>query len=382
MQNCTRLKTEIQTLRRILHQHPELSGQEQQTAARIEAYLAQHAPTRLMTGIGGHGLAAIYAFPKPGPTIMIRCELDALLITEPNAFAYRSTVAGVSHKCGHDGHMATVAGLAPWIKEQDFAAGQVILLFQPAEETGQGAAAVLADPRWQELQIDYAFALHNIPGEAMHSVLLMEPGFSAEVQSFSIRLRGKTAHAAEPENGINPAVATAQMVQAFEALNNRDTNAPDFQLLTPIHIHMGEKSYGVSPAQGELHYTIRTWSQEQMDTLVDTIQGVAERSCTEQQLSYQLDWFEHFPASANEASANAIVNAAAQGLGLELKRMPHPFKFGEDFGWFSRQYPTAMFGLGAGFDTPALHHADYDFPDELLPTGMTMFREIIRQLLG
>lgn len=376
------MKTNIQTLRHLLHQHPELSGQEEQTAARIKAYLQDHAPTRLITNLGGHGVAALFEFSPAGPTVMIRCELDALPIPEQNTFEHRSLLAGVAHKCGHDGHMAIVAGLAPWIQEQAFEQGRIILLFQPAEETGQGAAAVLADERWPDLTIDYAFALHNIPGEALHSVLLMEPGFSAEVQSFAIKLTGQTAHAAEPENGNNPAVAIAQLVLALEALNEADTSRVNFRLLTPVYLKMGEQSYGVSPGIGALHYTIRTWTEEGMDALVAEIEAIVERICGSEKIHFELDWFEHFPASANESGANAIVAAATQSLGLELKQMPHPFKFGEDFGWFSRKYPAAMFGLGAGLNTPALHHADYDFPDELLPTGMALFRAIIRQILG
>lgn len=336
----------------------------------------------MISGLGGHGVAAIYEFGDSGPTVMIRCELDALPIQEQNTFEYCSQHIGVSHKCGHDGHMAMVAGLAPWIREQALDHGRIILLFQPAEETGQGAAEVLVDDHWPDLDIDYAFALHNIPGEAMHTVLLMEPGFSAEVQSFSIKLNGKTAHASEPENGKNPALAIAQLVQAFEQLNQPDTNQSSFRLLTPVFMNMGDQSYGISPGTGELHYTIRSWSKEEMDVLVEKITSITELLCARQALSFQLDWFEHFPASANEERVNGIVRDAAQGLGLEIKTMPHPFRFGEDFGWFSREYPAAMFGLGAGLHTPALHHVDYDFPDELLPTGMAMFRAIIRQILA
>ena len=375
------MKTKIQTLRRTLHQFPELSGQEQQTAARIKEYLSAYPPTRMISGLGGHGIAAIYEFGNSGLTVMIRCELDALPIQEQNAFDYCSQHMGVSHKCGHDGHMAMVAGLAPWIQEQDFDHGRILLLFQPAEETGQGAAEVLVDDQWCELEIDYAFALHNIPGEALHTILLMEPGFSAEVQSFSIKLVGKTAHASEPENGRNPAFTIAEMVQTFEHLSQPATDHA-FRLLTPVHLNLGDRSYGISPGAGELHYTVRTWSQDGMNALVQEIETITEQLCAKRELSYQLDWFEHFPASANDKGANEIVRSAAQGLGLEVKVMPHPFKFGEDFGWFSREYPAAMFGLGAGLDTPALHHADYDFPDDLLPTGMAMFRAVIRQILA
>ncbi|MEL6835477.1 MAG: amidohydrolase [Bacteroidota bacterium] len=373
----------LQNLRKNLHRHPELSGAEEQTAKRIQDFLLENSkPTDLITRLGGTGVAAVYEFGKDGSGVLIRCELDALPILEQNTFEHRSQTPGVSHKCGHDGHMAMVAGLASWLDKQQFPAGRVVLLFQPAEETGQGAAALLEDQRMLKLSIDYAFALHNIPGEPLHSVLLMEPGFSAEVQSFALQLKGKTAHAAEPEEGINPATTIAELITELATFNHTVSTTEHFAILTPIHIHLGEKSYGVAPGAGELHYTIRTWSQEQMQQLVSRIEQAVTNICQQQKLEYQLDWFEHFPASNNDSGCNLQIERAAQALDLPLRKMPHPFRFGEDFGWFSHRFKTGMFGLGAGKNTSTLHHADYDFPDALLESGMGMFREIISQLLG
>ncbi|MEM7381605.1 MAG: amidohydrolase [Bacteroidota bacterium] len=372
----------ITTLRKQLHRHPELSGAEYATAGVIAAFIEQHYPARVLTALGETGLAAIYEFAEVGPSILIRCELDALPINEQNDFEHRSSVPGVSHKCGHDGHMAIVAGLIFWIREQEFKSGQIILLFQPAEETGDGAPAVLDDPRFKDLKIDYAFALHNIPGEPMHHVLLMERGFSAEVQSFSIQLRGKESHASQPEQGVNPAGAVALLIEGLAALNVPHPMSDNFALLTPIHINMGQKSYGISPANAVLHYTIRTWNGAQMYLLKESITKLANRICHEQGLRSVMEWFEYFPASVNDSNCNQIIEEAARQQGLTVKQFPTPFRFGEDFGWFSKYYPTAMFGLGAGEETPALHHADYDFPDALLPTGMQMFTGIISQILG
>ncbi|MEL7246813.1 MAG: amidohydrolase [Bacteroidota bacterium] len=373
----------LQNLRKGLHRRPELSGAEEQTAKRIQDFLLENSkPTDLITGLGGTGVAAVYEFGESGPGILIRCELDALPIAEQNTFGHRSQNSGVSHKCGHDGHMAIVAGLASWLNKQPFSQGRVVLLFQPAEETGQGAAGVLKDQRFLDLSIDYAFALHNIPGESLHTILLMEPGFSAEVQSFALQLKGKTAHAAEPEAGINPAVGIAELINILTELNQPEPTAEEFSVLTPIHILLGEKSYGVAPGTGELHYTIRAWSPGQMQQLVSQIEQAVVQICRQQQLEYQLDWLEHFPASTNDLDCNIIIVQAATALQLPLRRMPHPFRFGEDFGWFSHRFKTGMFGLGAGKNTPALHHADYDFPDELLETGLGMFQGIIFQLLG
>ena len=372
---------EIRALRKELHKHPELSGAEFNTAERIQRFVQKHHPTKIITNIGGEGLAAVYEFSKTGLTIAIRCELDALPIHEENQFGHQSTVRGVSHKCGHDGHMAIVAGLIFWLKEKNFKHGKIVLLFQPAEETGEGAFKVLQDERFKKLDIDYMFALHNIPGETLHSILTMDKGFSAEVQSFSIALTGKESHASEPENGINPALAMAEITIELAKLNIRTPLDENFAILTPVHGVMGQKSYGISPAHGELHYTIRTWNSEKMNILKTALEHIFTRICQENGLNYETDWFEHFPASTNDRECNNYVIEAARENGFEVIEKPFPFKFGEDFGWFSKKYKTTMFGLGAGNDTSALHNADYDFPDEIIETGMNMFATIISKLL-
>ena len=164
--------SEIKKLRKELHQYPEVSGSESATAQRIKKFIETHHPTTIIDKIGENGLAAVYEFSKSGPSITIRCELDALPIQEENTFSHQSKNKGISHKCGHDGHMAIVAGLIFWIKEQKFKSGKIILLFQPAEETGQGAYQIIEDSRFQKLNTDYIFALHNIPGEPLHLSLI------------------------------------------------------------------------------------------------------------------------------------------------------------------------------------------------------------------
>ncbi|NER18351.1 amidohydrolase [Spongiivirga citrea] len=374
---------EIKTLRKELHQHPELSGFENQTSTRIKDFITKHhEPTFIIDKLGGNGgLAAVYDFSDKGPTIVIRCELDALPIRETNTIDYRSNIDGVSHKCGHDGHMAIVAGLIFWIKEQNFDRGKIVLLFQPAEETGKGAYAVLQDKRFQSLNPDYVFALHNIPGEPMHEIIVMDSNFSAEVQSLSIHLKGKEAHAAEPENAINPAKAISELLSALTQMNNNNPNDNDFAVLTPVHLTMGEKAYGISPAEGELHYTIRTWNTAMMDGLKAEIIKTVKTIASAHQLEYKINWFEHFPASKNDADCVNQIKKAAEQSGFNIQHRPYPFKFGEDFGWFTKDYKTGMFGLGSGLNTPALHHADYDFPEEILETGMRIFQALIGNLI-
>lgn len=372
---------EIIQLRKVLHSKPDLSNSEFETAELIKEFVKHHQPTDIIEGIGGAGLVIVYDFPRDGKTITIRCELDALPIQESNDIAYKSIYEGISHKCGHDGHMAIVTSLVYWLKESKLSCGKVILLYQPAEETGEGAERVVNDPKFLSLKTDYVFALHNIPKAPLHSILLMEDGFSAEVQSFQVNLYGKECHASEPENGLNPALAISKIVNALERLKITDVNDKDFALVTPILINMGQKAYGISPANGELHYTIRAWNGNRLNALKENITNAVDRICTDHALKYSIDWFEYFPASINDKNCIETVRQAAQKNGLEIIEQPHPFKFGEDFGWYSKKYKTAMFGLGSGSVTPDLHHADYDFPDELITTGYKIFKTLISDIL-
>jgi len=369
-------------LRKELHRHPELSGQEAATAGRIRAFAENFHPSSIISGLGGHGLALVYAFSQPGPAILFRCELDALPIEEANTFNHRSVHTGVSHKCGHDGHMAILAGLMGWIEQQSIEKGKIILLFQPSEENGLGAQAVLNDPAFTALQPDYLFALHNLPGELLHAIITVPDHFSATVQSMSLHLQGKVSHASEPENGISPALAMAEITYRLLALNHTDLYDPQFTLLTPVYSSMGNKAYGVAAGEGELHYTLRTWSEASMQQLKEQVLQIAGDTCQRNSLSFTCNWFDYFPASINNDECNKLITRSALANGFTIKERPYPFKFGEDFGWFSKKYKTALFGIGAGENSPALHHADYDFPDELISTGIMMFARIIHQLLG
>ena len=375
------IASEIIKLRKELHTYPELSSSEVATIRRIKAFIEKYNPTSIIEKIGGNGLAAVYEFPQKGKTICIRCELDALPIEEENTFSHRSQEKGVSHKCGHDGHMAIVSGLIFWIKNQSFKAGKIILLFQPAEETGEGAARVIKDEKFKNLKTDYIFALHNIPKEPLHSIIVAKKGFSAEVQSLIIRVKGKESHASEPENGRNPAVAISQIITAMSGLNVAQPEDINFTILTPIHINMGQIAYGISPADGELHYTIRTWNTAKMSRVKTEIEAFVSKICQAHKLNYDMEWLEYFPASMNDKKCINYIEKAAQENHFHIIEKRYPFKFGEDFGWFSKEYKTAMFGLGAGKDTAALHHADYDFPDEIIETGIAMFQSIISKIL-
>ncbi|MCB0641379.1 MAG: amidohydrolase [Phaeodactylibacter sp.] len=368
--------------RRHLHAHPELAHQETETARLIVGYLVNCAPTIIHESIGGNGVLALFDSGKTGPTVLFRAELDALPIEEINDFEYRSTKDQVSHKCGHDGHATILLGLAQVLAEHPIPSGRVALLFQPAEETGEGAALVLEDPVFQELEIDFAFALHNLPGYPKHQVLVREGSFNASVKSLILRLHGKTTHAAEPAHGINPAFAIAELIGLTQTLSQPDTRRADFTLLTPIHIHLGEKAYGTAAGYGEFHLTLRCWSEAQMTQISHEIFRVVERLREKYQLTIEHEWLQAFQNNDNAAEAVHLVKAAAHAQGLSLYEPTEPFKWGEDFGLLTNKYKGALFGLGAGENHPVLHNPDYDFPDALILTGVRLFHSIASNILA
>ncbi len=365
-----------------LHQHPELSGQEADTAQRVADFLQDTAPDHVYKNIAGNGLAVVYDSGQPGPKVMFRCELDALPIAETNALAYASATANVSHKCGHDGHMAIMCGLAYLLAEDRPAKGKVILLFQPAEETGEGAKQILQGPSWQEIQPDYLFALHNIPGMTKH-VLCSRPGiFAAASKGVTITLTGHTAHAAHPEQGKSPAAALSYLIDYLSKLPQQSSAFHDFTLVTIIHALLGEVAFGITPGYAELRATLRSYRNEDMHTLTRLVAEAVQQQAQKYGLSFTIAEQDVFTAVVNDAEAHAYLEQAALAADLSLELMPQPMRWSEDFGYFSPHCKTTFFGLGAGEAQPVLHHPAYDFPDDIILTGSRMFTEIARRILA
>lgn len=371
----------LKKVRREFHANPEVSENEVETQKRILRYLDQWGVEETRA-IGNLGVLATFRGSEVGPSVMIRGDIDALPIQEVNDFEHRSKVDGVSHKCGHDGHTTILLGLAANLAKNPPKSGTAYLLFQPAEENGMGAQGVIDDEDFQQLDMDYVFALHNLPGFKKHEIVVKSQEFTSNVKSMIIKLHGKTAHAAEPEKGHNPALAIANILRFSEEQTKNDPSAADFFLITPIHVHMGELAYGISAGYGEVHLTIRSWSTALMkqkdEALVTFINHVAKNHHLNAEISYT----QVFHANINDESAVQKIKMAAKENGLELTETNQPFKWGEDFGLFTQKFKGAMFGLGAGKETPALHNPDYDFPDEITSTGIRMFESIIHQILN
>lgn len=367
-------------LRKSLHKHPELSGKEKETARRIRGFLKSFNPSKIIGGIGGNGVAAVYKYYNSSPTILFRCELDALPIEETNTFEHRSVNPGKAHKCGHDGHMAIVAGLATLLSKTRPRKGRIVLLFQPAEEDGSGAEKVINDDKFKEIEPDYVFALHNLPGYSKNEIICKSGIFTAAVISMIIQLHGRTSHAGEPEKGINPALAIAEILQKIHTLE-KTSNTKDFTSITPIQIQMGTEAYGTSAGYAEMKLTLRTWDNIKLDKLITEVEKHVIDIARMHKLKVDIGWTQSFSSNKNDMEMTEVVQKAAVMNGFNYIENTEPFRWGEDFGYFTTKYKGAMFCIGAGEKTPALHSPDYDFPDDIIPVGIKMYKSIIDLLL-
>jgi len=364
-------------LRHELHKHPEVSNNEYKTSERIVNFMKPLMPDEIIN-LSKTGKAFVFNGKETGKTIVFRAELDALPILEKNSLAYLSINPNVSHMCGHDGHMAILAGLAQKISKESHQYGKVVFLFQPAEEVEQGALDVVNDSAFKNIKPDYIFALHNIPGVKKHNIVVKTGSFSAASKGITIKLFGKTAHAAEPENGISPADSISQIISQLHELRDDKSLFKDLILITIIHIQMGEISFGTSPGYAEIRVTLRSFENEDMDVLTAHVEKLIEKITAVEKLECEISYSEVFPASVNNQECFRFVEQAAKQNNYKLEYIEKPFSWSEDFGYFAQEYKTALFGLGSGVSQPPLHNPDFDFPDEIIETGINMFYTIYK----
>jgi amidohydrolase len=375
-------------LRRLLHRNPELSGHEKKTARTITEYIKKYNPDGVINNLGGEGVAFIFNGAQmgtgadKGPTVMIRCELDALPIDEINQVEYRSGERNVMHACGHDGHMTIAASLAPILNRRKPNRGRVVLLFQPAEETGRGADLVIGDRKFRKITPDYIFALHNLPGFSKGTIILSRQNFAAASRGMIIKLTGKTSHAAEPEKGNSPAMAMSRIVEMLSGLKDEKNNFKDFKLATVIHVRLGEIAFGTTPGYAEVIATLRSYRNDDMEKLANMAESRAHTIADNSNIGCEVEWTEEFPATVNHEKCTELIESAISKTGYPSQYIEKPFKWSEDFGHFTEKFCGAMFGIGAGIDHPSIHNPDFDFPEEIIPNGVRMFTSIIEEITG
>ena len=373
---------ELTTFRRALHRVPELSGEEKETARRVCEMLASTKPDKVLTDVGGHGVAAIYDSGKPGPTVLFRSELDALPIHELGTVEHRSTVPGKAHLCGHDGHSTILLGFGRVLSRARPTSGRVILMFQPAEENGAGAAAVVADPRYPDIKPDWAFSLHNAPEVEFGVAKLGAGPANCASRGIRIQLTGSTAHASRPADGRSPMLALSELMPKLQASGSGKPLGPGFTMVTVTHASMGAESFGVAPGEAKIMATLRSVYDDDMERLVAHVEGLVRDAAARHGLACTWAYDDVFAASINDPEAATILASGMERAGIARQDQTVPSVGSEDFGQFGLSgAKAAMLFLGSGPDWPRVHTPAYDFRDELIPVGIRIFSETLAACL-
>ncbi|WP_413283933.1 amidohydrolase [Vibrio sp. MA40-2] len=363
--------------RKKLHRTPELSEQEQQTSTQIATQLKAFGLSPI-EHIGGYGIICIIDSGTKGETTLFRADFDALPICENNHHDHTSQNLGVMHACGHDGHTTSLLLVAQQLSTHPPKTGKVILLFQPAEEIGTGAAAMLLDKNLKNLKVDNVFAYHNLPGYPLGQILVKENTFACASTGVLIKLEGKTSHAARPENGISPCAAMMEIIDYLQTMPESYSQA--FTLVTIVHAQLGEQAFGVSPGEAKVMATMRSDCNQTFANMKINLSKKLKELSQDHGIDVSLNWDEPFNATVNSNRHSRLIEQQAKKIGMSVQHLQQPMRWSEDFAEFLQQWNGALFCIGSGESHPELHNPDYDFPDQLLKTASDVFISLIDTL--
>jgi amidohydrolase len=276
--------------------------------------------------------------------------------------------------------MAVLAGVGGHLSAKRPERGRVVLLFQPAEETGQGAKAIVEDPRFEEIRPDFAFALHNLPGYPLGKIVLRSGAICSASRGMAVRLSGKTAHASQPETGRSPAAALCRIIMRLSDLCAETDPPGRTAFATVVGARLGEKAFGTAPGHADIWATLRSESDEAMSDLVRRAEAIARECAIEEDLPCHITYEDVFNATVNDESAVDLIRNAVGRNSVQM--LDRPLRLSEDFGRFTALSRGAFFCIGAGIDSPPLHHVNYDYPDALIPLALATLRKILQCCLA
>ena len=385
----------ITELRHALHRIAELSMKERETARLLRDFLRRNTRFQVVDRGGwfyavrkGTNFGEQAGEDQPGGSrpgdelpsgdrpggrrIAFRADMDALPIAEDETLSYHSVNAGVSHKCGHDGHCAALCGLALELDERETDA-DVYLIFQPGEETGSGA--VLCRELIRQEKISRIHAFHNLSGYPEGSVVY-RPGLT-QPASEGVRLyfAGKASHASAPEDGRNPSELIARVI--LRAAELSEDQSAGMMLCTVTGVRLGAGDFGISPGDGELSMTLRAEEESRMKRLEKQILAFAAKEGQQCGIGVSASVHDYFPETRNDDACLTAVVEAAEEQGLTVIRMEQMWRASEDFGWYLKECPGAIFYIGSGEEHPPLHTAEYDFNDRILETAADLFAALV-----
>ncbi|MFL9927482.1 M20 family metallopeptidase [Herbaspirillum lusitanum] len=378
------VKSELVGIRRHIHQHPELSFEEVDTAALVAGRLEGwgYAVTR---NIGGNGLVATLRAGTGSRSIGVRADMDALPINELTGLSYASEHQGKMHACGHDGHTAMLLAAALQLSRTRNFDGTVNLIFQPAEEAGfdSGAQLMLKDGLFERFPCDAIFGMHNHPGVATGTFMFRSGPFMAACDTVNVRIVGKGSHAARPHLSIDPVVVASSLVMALQTVVARNIDPMETAVVTVGAIHAGNAS-NVIPEDATLAMSVRSFKPEVREQLEQRIRALVESHCEGYGAKAEIEYIRGYPVLVNsEAETEFAKKIAEELVGPEQIIAPFgPIAGSEDFAYYLQHRPGCFLRVGNGQGKPMLHNAHYDFNDENVTLGGAYWTRLVERYLA
>jgi amidohydrolase len=367
--------------RRHLHANPELTLQETQTAAFVQARLAE-LQIPFTANIGGHGIVATLARGKSNRSVGLRADMDALPIQETTGLSYASTNHGVMHACGHDGHTTSLLGAAALLQADPTWSGTVQFVFQPAEEGGGGAKSMIADGLFTRFPMERIFGYHNWPGLDAGTVAVHDGPVMAAGNRLFFTITGHGGHAGLPHLTRDPMIAAAHLLLALQSIVSRTVDPLDSAVVTIATMQAGSAANQV-PHQAVMRGTMRALRDEVGDHVETAIHRIAEGVARSFDVSIDVQIPRGNPVTVNTAAERDLAADSVLAAGLPLRRGMAPAMTGEDFAWYLHQRPGAFVWIGNGPSDRgrALHNASYDFNDAILPAASGYLASVARKAL-
>jgi amidohydrolase len=384
-------QSEIQQIRRDLHQYPELSYEEHRTSEVVADKLKEWG-IPVIRGLGGTGVVGIIKNGTSDKAVGLRADMDALPMQEINHFEHTSKHEGKMHACGHDGHTAMLLGAAHYLSKYKNFDGTVYLIFQPAEEGGAGAKRMIDDGLFEQCPMDAVFGMHNWPGAAVGTFGVTAGAMMASANEFHVVIKGKGAHAAQPHKGIDPIMIAVQIAQSWQTIVSRNASPLESAVLSITQIHSGSAT-NVIPDEAVLIGTVRAFSTEMIDLIERRMQTIAEHTAAAFDAQLEFEFKRNYPPLINHAKETTFAVDVMQSIvGTDnVNAQVEPTMGAEDFAFMLQSKPGCyvFIGNGEGAHRDAghglgpcnLHNPSYDFNDDLLPIGATYWVRLAEKYL-
>ena len=377
------LHAEITAWRRDLHAHPELQYDVHRTAASVADKLKSFGCDEVVTGIGRTGVVGVIRGRKPGAKVVgLRADMDALPIEEATTVPYKSTVPGKMHACGHDGHTAMLLGAAKYLADTRNFAGTAVVIFQPAEEGGAGARAMMDDGLFDRFGIEEVFGMHNYPGMPIGQFAIRSGPMMASTDTISIDLEGVGGHAAWPHFGVDTVLVGAQIVNQLQSIVARNVD-PLHAAVISICMFQAGHTDNVIPQQAKLRGTARALSPKVRDLLQKRVREVVEGTARAYGAKAELTYTTGYPVLVNEERKTAFAAGVAREVAGKDKVNTDcaPLMGAEDFAFMLQERPGAFIYIGNG-NSAQLHNPAYDFNDEAIPVGTSYWVRLAETALA